>query len=160
MRPWRAAITTAVALYVLGAVQQGAAAKMAVFGVRPDILLTLTACLALLANRSKAAGAGFLAGLVQGSLAGANTAAYVISRSVAGFSASWSKVVGYEMRLPAVAIVTFFTTLLAEIVWMFLALRSGIAEFLGATIGTAVYNGVLAMPMYALLRRIIEPPRR
>jgi len=38
--------------------------------------------------------------------------------------------------------------------------RGAILPFLLATIGSAVYNGVLAMPLYALLKKVSDPPNR
>jgi rod shape-determining protein MreD len=147
-------------LYVMAVFQQTLSQRVAVLGARPDFLLLWSACLALLLPRSRASLAGFIAGLVHGSMAGMNMAAYISSRTIAAFCASWTKDLRYEVSLPAVAVVAAFTTVLAEILWLFITARPGIGEFLGATIGTAVYNGVLAIPMYALLKRFVDPPRR
>lgn len=151
---------TIVSLFLLAAIQQAFAARLSIWGAEPDFLLVGAICLSLLADRSRGAIAGFLAGLAHGALAGSNLAAYAASRAVGGFCASWSKVGGYEIRPLSVGTVTFAVSILTGVVWMLIGLRSGIGGFLAATIGTAMVNGVLAMPMYALLRRLADPPRR
>jgi hypothetical protein len=52
---------------------------------------------------------------------------------------------------------SFFLTIVAQLILMFFAPPPGIASFLGATIGSAMVNGVLAVPVHALLRRILGP---
>lgn len=153
-------LVPALALFLAGAIQQAVAIRVAVVGAVPDLVLTVAICTALTSRRAKAAGIGFAGGLIEGALAGANTSAYAISRTLSAFCASWSKALGFELSILAAGVVTFFATILAELTWMFIGLRSGIGGFVAATIGTALYNGVLAMPLFALLRRLAEPPRR
>jgi hypothetical protein len=151
-------IAGGVALYLASAIQQSL--DLHILGARPDLILVVAIALSLVTSRAKAALTGFLAGTIHGALAGANLAAYGASRAIAGFATSWSKAMGYELTLPWIMAVAFLATVLAEIVWMFVGIRSGIGSFLGATIGTALYNAVLAPPLYALVKRAIDPPRR
>jgi cell shape-determining protein MreD len=160
VRSTRGVLVAIVCLYFAAALQQTFAYRIAIFGAAPDFLLLCAIALGMLAGRTKAALAGFAAGLLHGALAGANIAAYTISRSFAAFVASWTKHIGYEVTLGAVAVITFLCTIIGEIAWMFMGVRSGIGAFLGATIGTALYNAVLVIPLYALLRRVVDPPRR
>jgi rod shape-determining protein MreD len=140
--------------------QQTLPERLAILGAKPDFLLLFTSLVALTTTRPKAALTGAAAGVVHGALAGVSLAAYVSSRAVAGFCAAWSKTLRYEVSLGTVAAITFAATMFADIVWLLIAPQAGIGAFLGATIGTAVYNGFLAIPVYALLRRFTDPPRR
>lgn len=160
MRRYRPVLVQAIALFLAGAIQQALAPRMSILGAVPDFILVVVICVSLMSNRPKGAIVGFAGGVIEGALAGANTSAYAISRTLAGFCASWSKVLGFEMSLLAVGVAAFFSTILAETIWMFIGLRSGVGGFLAATIGTAVYNGVLAMPLYALLKRLAESSRK
>ena len=97
---------------------------------------------------------------MQGALAGANLTHYVISRCIAGFVASWSRRLRFEMTPITVAISVAAVTVVAQIALMFIAAPTGIFGFLGDTIGSAMYNGVIAIPVYALLKRVLNPPVR
>ena len=152
-------IASAVALLVLAVFQQSLAERVAVFGARPDFLLLGAVIIGLLSSRRGASAAGFAAGVFHGGLAGVSIGAYAISRSAAGFVTAWSKDLRYATNPLAIAVVAAVATIFGEMVWMFIALRSGIGSFLGATIGTAIYNGVLAVPLYALLKRFVAPRR-
>ena len=160
MKTSRACVTYGVCLYVFAVLQQAVPERIAIIGARPDFLLLLSITFALLVPRRWGVVVGGVAGLVHGGLAGVSIAAYISSRSLAGFCASWSKDLRYEMNAPAVIVATMVMTLIGELSWLLISPQPGIGAFLGATIGTAVYNGVLAAPLYALLKRVVDPPRR
>jgi rod shape-determining protein MreD len=160
VRTRRGVIAGLIALYLCAAFQETLAPRMRFAGVYPDLLLTVGICLSMLVSRTKAALCGFAAGLTQGAIVGAAMGAFIVTRTAAGFMASWSKTFGYEPKPVAIGVVTFFATLFASILWFFFGQGSGIAGFGLATIGTALYNGVLSIPLYALLRRVVDPPRR
>lgn len=92
-------------------------------------------------------------------MAGANLAHYAVSRTVAGFAGASSRAIGFEINIAVVGVTAALMTLVAQTVFMFLAAPKGIAAFLGDTIGSAVYNGVLAIPTYLLLRRVLSYSR-
>jgi rod shape-determining protein MreD len=156
----RLVIVSIISLWIAAVFQQVLAPRFAIFGVRPDFLLIVLVPLSLFVNRSTAAVLGFFAGLLYGAAAGANLTHYAVSRTLAGFAGSWSKATGLELNLVVLAITTAIVTVLAQMVWMFLAAPSGVLSFLGDTIGSAMYNGVLAVPFYMLLRRVLVPNAR
>lgn len=150
----------AVALGVLwlGAVlQHGLAHHVAVFGVVPDFLLVAMTPVAMLSRPSAALWAGFFCGIAHGAVAGANLAHYVVSRAVAALGLSATNLLGIELSTVAAGVSAAAATLGAQLLLLFLAPPASIGSFLTATIGTAMYNGVLAMPLYALLRRLFRP---
>lgn len=160
MNLMKAGVAFVVCLYLFAVLQQTLPARIAILGARPDFLLLLSIVYSFFLPRSLGAGFGFLCGMFHGALAGVSIAAYISSRSIAAFCAAWSKDLRYELNLAAVAFVTGITTVVAELTWLLISPQPGIGAFLGATIGTAVYNGVLAAPLYALLKRVVDPPRR
>jgi rod shape-determining protein MreD len=156
MRGARGIVVAAVALW-FGAVLQQSVGRYGIAGARPDYILVMLSCLCLYASRSGGALAGFFAGLLSGAITGANLTQYIFSRSVAGFADAWARNLGLDANALTAALNSFFMTLVAQLILMFFAPPPGIATFLGATIGSAMVNGVLAVPVHALLRRILGP---
>lgn len=146
-------------LWLAGGLQQVVAARLSIAGAHPDFLLVLLAAGSLFMNRSRAAVLGFFCGLIQGSLAGANLTHYVLSRTIGGFMASWFQNARLEPNLAVAFGTGFFTTLAAQILLMFLAPPRDLVPYLGATIGSAVYNGILVLPVYLFLKSAIGRPR-
>lgn len=156
MRGGRGILVGLAALWV-GAVLQQSLGRYGILNARPDYLLVMLSCLCLHANRSGGALLGFVAGLLSGAITGANMTQYIFSRSVAGFMDAWSRNLGLDPNSLTAALNSFFLTIVAQLILMFFAPPPGIASFLGATIGSAMVNGVLAVPVHALLRRILGP---
>jgi rod shape-determining protein MreD len=122
--------------------------------------LVATVTLALFTNRRGAGIVGFFAGVLQGAMAGANLGAYAISRTLAGFLTGWFNGLDFDGSPTVAALCTVIVTALAQVVFMFVAPTPDIGRFLLATMGMAVYNGVLAIPLYAALRCVLAPPAR
>lgn len=150
----------AAGLWLAGCLEQALPHRLAIFGAEPDFLLVYLAGICPYLSRTGATWTGFAAGAMHGALAGANMTHYVVSRTITSALLSWQK----EMRLSAsiwiAALTGFCATLAAQVLLMFLAAPHGILSFLGATIGSALYNGVLAIPLYLASERILGPARR
>jgi len=157
VRPLRFFFVTLVCLWVAGGCQLTVGPRIAIVGAVPDFLMISAACLGLFATPRGGALAGFLAGVLHGALAGANLGSYAVSRAVAGFLAGTMNTFEFESSPVVAFFVTGVTTIVAQLLLMFVAPPPSLISFLLATIGSAVYNGVLAMPLYALLRRILDP---
>ena len=156
MNGLKGALVAAICLFGAGALQP-LAPRLALCGVRPDYMLIVLGPLCLLASRRGGTLLGFFAGVIAGSLSGANMAHYVISRTVGGFFVSSSRSMGLSEGPATVALTTFALTIVAQLVLMFLAPPARIMGFLGATMGTAVLNGVLAVFVHFLLSKIVDP---
>lgn len=158
MSAFRWIFLTIVCLWLGGGCQRTVAPMVSIFGVAPDFLLIATACLSLFGTRRSGAVIGFFAGVVQGAIAGANLGAYVVTRALSGFCIGWLG----SMDIEATPAVAFFAALAATLVGqfalMFVAPPPSFGPFLLATIGSAMYNGVLAIPLYTLLKRVLNPP--
>ena len=154
------AATWVIGLWVAAVLQQSLSPHLRIFVARPDFLLIFTVAVSLFLTRRTAAGLGFTAGLIEGAVAGAHLAPYAISRAVAGFVTAWSRVMGLEVNKLVVALTAFLATIIAGLLWMFSAAPANLGAFLGDTIGSAMYNGVLAIPVYMLLERVLNPRSR
>lgn len=156
MKGGRGFIVALVALW-LGAVLQQSLGRYGILNARPDYILVMLSCICLYSSRSGGALAGFAAGLLSGAITGANLTQYIFSRTVTGFVDAWARNLGLDPNAVTAALNSFFMTVVAQLILMFFAPPPGIASFLGATIGSAMVNGVLAVPVNALLRRILGP---
>lgn len=145
-------------VYLAAVLQHSLAPRMAILGAQPDFFLVFVCGFAPYSRPSGGILLGGLAGLFQGGLPSANVAHYVISRALTGFAVSAAN----GLRLAPTPLIAAGTaaigTLFAKLVWMFLAGPPHIGAFLGDTIRTAMYNGVLAVPLYALLKKIFGTP--
>ena len=157
MRSARFAVVAAIAIWLAAACQQALSPRMSIFGARPDFFLIVLTPLALWSPRRIGTLLGFVCGFVQGATAGANLGGYIVSRVIGGFTVSWSKQIGFQPNVVVIAITAGAATLFCQLVFMFLAPPPGVLSFLGDTIGSALYNGVLAVPVYLLLKRILNP---
>lgn len=147
----------ALALWVAGSLQQAIAPRMSIFGASPDFMLISLAAGSLFLNRAQGSWLGFACGLIQGALAGANVTHYVISRTTGGFFAGWSRTTTLEPNAILAFGTAFLLTLFSQVLLMFLAPPLQIGPYLGATIIAAAYNGVLVLPAYFLLKRMLRP---
>lgn len=158
MRGWQAVLTGVVLLWLAAVLQQGLAERLAIFGVAPNFLLIALGPMALLSRPSVGGTMGFFAGLIQGALAGANLTHYVISRTLAGFLTSLGNQLDIRLALIVAGLACAATTFIAQLILMFLAPPSGsLIAYLFGSLGMALYNGILAIPLYSLLRRWFGP---
>ena len=140
--------------------QLSIAPRMAIFGAYPDfpLIVLLAFCPAL--SRVQSAIFGFFLAVGLGGAVGANLWQWVISYSISGFVLAGINDNRVTPNVPVVFATSVFGTILSRLLFMFVAAPPGIASFLGATILTALYNGVLILPLYALLKRFLDPAFR
>ncbi len=150
----------ALVLWICAVLQFGLARYLAVFGAEPDFLMVAVVTISLCLPRAPGAATGFVAGVIQGALVGASLAHYAISRIIAGFVSAWSRGLRFELTAAAVGLTAVSVTIFSGLIFLFTAAPPGIVGYMGDTIGTAMYNGVLAMPLYALLKRVLHPTVR
>ena len=145
----------AVGLWLCAAMEGSLAHRLSIGGLRPDFLLIFTATYAVLLSRSGASALGCVAGFLQSAVLMTNLAHYAISRTVAGFLASWSRDLEYEPRPVVVGLIVIADSLIAQFLLVLMPPpREYVAPVLD-TIGSALYNGVLAMPLFALLNKAV-----
>jgi len=149
---------TTIILYLAAILQQAAAPRWSIFGATPDFFVVGLSVLSLFASPSTGMVTGFFFGLVQGCLPTANVTHYVVSRTLAGYGIAKANSLRLNPSLGLAFGTAAVATLVAQVIWMFIAAPPDIGGFLGDTIVSAMYNGVLAMPLYALLKRILGSP--
>ena len=147
-------------LWVAGGLQQAVAFQVSVGGAGPDFLLVAIVSLSLFSLRRNGAGVGFIGGVLHGAIAGGHMAAYAITRTLVGFCVGWFTGMEFEGNTAVACIVTATATLVSQLTFLLMNPHGAILSALLATIGSAVYNGVLAIPLYALLKKVLDSPRR
>lgn len=145
------------AVWVLAAAQATVAPHLEILGSRPDFMLTFMGCMCLFMSRTAGSVLGFFCGLTYGALAGVHLFASIFSRTVTGFIAPAGRKFGLEVTPLVVAATVFAVTVVSQLLWLFLAAPKGVLSFLGDTIRSAMYNGLLSVPLYALLRKFLRP---
>jgi rod shape-determining protein MreD len=152
-------LTGLVLLWLAGVLQLALAPRMQVANGSPDFLLVVLACLGVYSNRRTATVLGFGSGFFQGVLAGVNLTLYVVSRTVTGFLLGWFNSLDVEVNATLCAISAAAVTLVAQFILLFLGAHHGpLPPYLEGTLVAAVYNGVIALPVYALLNRFLSVP--
>ena len=149
-----------ILLWLAGGCQQSVANQFAIAGAAPDYLLVVIVTLSLVVNRRAGGVIGFLGGVIQGAIAGGHMATYAITRTILGFLIGWLTGLEFEGNIAVAFVVTAGATCIAQVSFLLMSPRGAILPFLLATIGSAMYNGVLAMPLYALLKKVSDSPRR
>ncbi len=149
----------ALVLWIAAVLQQALPDRMAILGARPDLMLVAVLTLGLLIPAPGSIAVGFFGGLIQGALVGANLAQYVLTRMVTGYVASRLTELEIELSAPMAGLFVALGTLLAQIIMMFLAPPRSLGGFIGDTIETAIYNAVIAIPLYAVMRPILKSSR-
>lgn len=157
MKGFRGVLVCIVTLWIGAVFQQAVAPRMSIFGAQPDFLLTILSVLCMYASRIGGGTIGFLAGLFAGAITGANMSQFIFSRTITGFCVAWARSFGLDANSLSAAVNAVIVTVFAQLVLMFFAPPTGIVSFIGATIASAMVNGVLAVPVHALLRRILGP---
>jgi rod shape-determining protein MreD len=139
----------------LGAVLEGSIShRIAIASVPPDFLLVGTCCVALLTGRSAGALVGFLGGLLSGALAINSVGAFVVSRTLAGFFAGWSRRLLSPTLWATCLVVTCVCSFAAELTFLLVAPQSDLAGWVQRTVTRSAYNAVLSVPVYVLLLRL------
>jgi rod shape-determining protein MreD len=159
MRGVKGWVIAIVLLWFAGAAQSAVAFQISAGGISPDFPLIVVVTVGLFTDRRSGSILGFLAGVIHGAIAGGHMAAYTITRTVIGFLAGWFNGLEFEGNIAVAFIVTAAATLCTQFTFLLLAPRGAILPFLLATIGSAMYNGVLAIPLYALLKKVLDSPR-
>ena len=111
-------------------------------------------------RRQEGAVLGALAGLIVGLLAGPNLGAWIVGLAFVGFASGWLGEAGVRQSKPIAAGVAAGAVLLVHAVLILASPPSGLGTFVGDTIRTAMVNGALAIPLHALLARLLDPEKR
>ena len=144
-------------LWVAAILQSGASAHMTIFGARPDFLLVLGLLWPLVLKPSAGCVVGFFSGVLLGWVSGVSLTINAIVRALFGYACGLANRTGFDIDQRAASVIVASGTLLAQFVVFFAAPPSDRLGYVRATIGTALYNGVLAYPVYWGIRRLSGP---
>lgn len=153
-RPYIALI---ISFWVAAVLQQAVVPRLGIGAAAPDLLLVVALVSAVFFPPSKAAVLGFVAGVVHGAIAGADLAHYAVSRTLVAFAVGYLSGLELDVKPWYVGLTVLGGTVLAQFLMMIPAPPPEIGPYVGATILSAMYNGVLAIPIYALIRRSLSP---
>ena len=149
-------IVLVVSFWLAAVIQQAAIDRLQITG-KPDLLLCLALSAAVMFAPRYAVLFGFVAGLLQGGIAGADLAHFTISYTIVAYFAGFLSWLELDIRAWYVALVVLGGTLVSNLLVMIPAPPPQFWPALGDTILSAMYNGVLAIPLYALLKRFLHP---
>lgn len=151
------------ALFLATLAQAVYADAMQIAGARPDFPLAVALILSLFTNANGGASLGFFAGLLHASLASPPHGGFgslIVSRTLVCAGVGWLEERMFrDHALTALGIVGVGTAL-AETLFFIFAPHPNIllwARHLGMT---TLYNGLLAIPLYLVIRRLIGAHRK
>ena len=153
---FRRGLVAAGLLLAAAILDAGLARHLAIFGARPSFLLVLALSFGLSCRPGFAAVVACLSGIITGGLSGASMTAFAVGRTVVCFFFGFLERVEINVALPLGAALVALGTCVDGMLTMLISPPSDIGGFVRATIGTAVYNGVLAFPVYGLVRRLFR----
>ncbi|MCW5936643.1 MAG: hypothetical protein KIT11_04980 [Fimbriimonadaceae bacterium] len=145
---WLFAAVTAVVL------AHSALALPRLGGARADLPLVVALLSSAYLRPAGSASVGFLVGVLEGCLRGADLVAYGVSRTLVSFAAAFVGRTELKMTPFVAGLIVLVGTVLIRLLHLFLAPPSDMGGFLTDTIGTAIYNGVLAALFDLVVRRV------
>jgi hypothetical protein len=132
-------------------------------GARPDFLVAVALLGSLFCNANGGAALGFFAGLFHAALASPPAGGFgslIVSRTLVCIGVGWlEERLFRDNPLTAFAIVTFGTAL-AETLFFIFAPQPNILHWARNLGLTTLYNAVLALPLYWLVRRLVGAHRK
>ena len=154
MNGGRAGLVFAILFWMAGGCNQGVSSQVAVFSIAPDFVMVALVTVGFLTSIRGSLISGFVGGVIQGALVGANMWQFVASRLVAG----WLSGMAIESRMQRNAavngLVCLVATIVSQIIYMLFTGQADIGGFLKATMISAMYNGALAMVVYLPVERL------
>lgn len=135
--------------------QAGVFDRYSMIGGQLNLPVVVMLCFGLISRPAAGGALGLLSGILTGGLSGATLMHYSVSRVLAGYvMGTQSK---YEPEIRLAVFWVFVGSLISQIVLILLAPPNPLLPAVGATILSAVYNGVVAIPMFSLVARLFRP---
>ncbi len=155
MIPMRHVFLAGLIVWLAAVLQGRLAHALSVHGAQPDLPLVALACGALLVGSARGAALGFWAGLLAAAAFPQTYGSLFVSRILAGaFAGGFGRsLIRDNLIVPPLVVLA--ATILAELLYVLMAPGLAVhharrwAELAG---GEALYNTLLALPIYLLLR--------
>ncbi len=152
-------LAATILIYVCAAITQSIGTAVQSLFV-PDFMLIATCCLGMFLSRTGSMAAGATCGILEGAMIGANLTWYGLTRLLAGWLVTIFKSMEMESNALIAGVITAIVSFISQLLLLFVAPSAAIGVSFLATIGTALVNGVLAAPLFALLKRLLDPVNR
>lgn len=156
MSTTRKVISVVLLYWITMALSHTLSAKISIGLVEPDFLLIVATVLAILHEPRAGALFGFISGAIDGGLIGADMASLVVTRTIAGYLAGHIGNLDFEIKPIYAALVVAGATIVCHTLFALPAPPPQVGVYVRDTIFAALYNGVLALPLYALVRRSLR----
>lgn len=153
----RRVVAIVVSLWLAAVLQSGAAASMEILGARPDFLLLMALVWPLVLRPSTGCIVGFFSGVLHGWVTDVSLTVNAATRCLVGYVAGMAPRSGFDVDGRSAVVAVFVGTLVTQTAMFFAAPPSDRGGFVRATIGMALYNGVLAFPVFWAVRRVSGP---
>ena len=158
---WRG-VKLGFALFLAALLQSVYSDSLTFGGAHPDFLLATAIVGAMFCTPNGGATLGFFAGLLHACLAAPPHGGFgslIVTRTLAGFGVGWLEDrIFRDNALIALALVALGTTLAEGLFFIFAPLRN-VAHWARGMGLTVLYNTLLAIPLYLLIRRLLGPHR-
>lgn len=130
--------------------------RISIMGAQPDFILLFVSAISLLVTPRLGMFTGFVGGLLQSATLGVNMWQFILTRMLDGYVSSRIGESDLEIGVVLGAIIIAVSTLATRLFYVFVAPPPSIGAYIGATIGCALYNFVVALPIFALFRLILR----
>lgn len=141
---------------VLLVLQSSVIPAIAIYGVRPDLLLTMVVAVALIYGREKGLGAGFFFGVIQDLVSSGFLGLHVLTKMIVGYLVGMTEKKVYKQNLILPSLVVGVISVFYYIVYIGTLVVKGIMVgplmmIWQPMLVYVVYNMVFAVPIYMLV---------
>lgn len=150
---------SALMLVLASAVDIALTKHIYIGGAGPDVTLVIAILLATRTNLEAAAIIGFFTGLFHSAATNDRLFAFVVAGIAACMTGTKICSRAVEATPMTIAVVVSLCTAISRAIVLFIGLPTSpdnIFPWLPATIGTAIYNGVIAIPAFLLVKRLSQ----
>jgi rod shape-determining protein MreD len=151
----------ALGLFLLAAfcVHVAHVTDMQIYSARPNltVMALLVGCLFL--DAGSGAVFGFLCGALEASYAGIFVGSILVSRSIVGFALGAMEERVFRDNVFVAMLLTLLGTFAVEALFYLFAPQPNFPGWAVRVAGESVYNAVLALPAYLILRRVVRGRR-
>lgn len=149
-----------LAMLFIGALLQVAiGSQVGLRHAAPNIALTSLACACLFVDSGAAAAFGFTTGLIEASWTSVYIGTFLVSRTFTGFLIGLLEDRVFRDSIPLAIVTVVLATGVAGILFFAFAPQPHADRWFISLLGTAIYNALLAIPIYALMRKVVGRPR-
>jgi rod shape-determining protein MreD len=125
----------------------------------PNIALTSLGCACLFVDSGAASAFGFTVGLLEGSYTATLMGTFIVSRTITGFLIGLLEDRVFRDSIPLAIITVLIATFVSGVLFFSFAPQPQAGRWFAGLIFTAFYNALLALPLYAAMRKVVGRPR-